>query len=329
MKVAWFDAEKWEKEFLSEREIEFEIDFFEEPLTPANVEEAQGYETVSVFVSSNVNGKVVEQLDCNTIACRSTGYDHVAEEKAADHGIQVCNVPDYGGTTVAEHTFGLILALSRRIYSAIERVEDGDYSHEGLRGFDLKGKKLGVVGTGSIGKNVIRIANGFDMHVIAHDPSEDRYAEHEMGFMYVSLDDLLEQADIVTLHCPLTESSKHMISDEEFEKMDGTLLINTARGELVDQEALIEALENDNVEAAGLDVLEEECYIEDDIEYLGDLKEKCDPRVILEDHILMNREDVLITPHNAFNSWEALERIENTTIENIERHTNVVNSPWN
>lgn len=328
MKVAWFDTEEWEKEFLKERNPGFEIDFYEEPLNQENVDKAAGYKAVSVFVSSDVDEQVINELDCNLIACRSTGYDHVAVDKAADEGIQVCNVPDYGGTTVAEHTFGLILALSRKIYDAIEKVEEGDYGHEGLRGFDLRGKKLGVIGTGSIGKNVIRIANGFDMHVIAYDPSPDRHAEHEMGFMYVSLDDLLEESDIVTLHCPLTDETEDLLSGEEFDRMDETLIINTARGELIEQEAMIEALNDGSVKAAGLDVLEDECYIEDDIEYLSELEEKCDPRVILEDHILMERDDVLVTPHNAFNSREALERIEDATIENINRHTNVVNSPW-
>ncbi|MFB6190035.1 MAG: NAD(P)-dependent oxidoreductase [Candidatus Nanohaloarchaea archaeon] len=328
MDVAWFDANGWEEDYFEGRDLGVNIDFYEEPLDSGNVEKAEGYDAVSVFVTSQVDEDVVKQLDCNLIACRSTGYDHVATEKAADQGIPVCNVPEYGGTTVAEHTFGLMLALSRKIFSALQKVEDGDFDHEGLRGFDLKGKKLGVIGTGSIGKNVIRIANGFDMHVIAHDPQPDRHAAHEMGFMYVELDDLLEQADIVTLHCPLNDATEHMLSSEEFEKMEDVLLVNTARGGLIDQEAMIEALENGSVRAAGLDTLEEECYIEDDIRYLEELEEQCDPRVILEDHLLMERDDVLVTPHNAFNSREAMERIAETTLENIRSSSNVVNSPW-
>ncbi|MFB6191558.1 MAG: NAD(P)-dependent oxidoreductase [Candidatus Nanohaloarchaea archaeon] len=329
MEVAWFDTDGWEEEYFKGRDTGMDIDFYDQPLDSENVEKAEGYDAVSVFVTSRIDEEVVQQLDCNLIACRSTGYDHVAVEKAAEQGIPVCNVPEYGGTTVAEHTFGLVLALSRNIYTAVEKVEEGEFDHEGLRGFDLKGKKLGVVGTGAIGRNVIRIANGFDMHVIAHDPQPDRQAAHEQGFMYVSMEDLLSQSDIVTLHCPLTDETEHMLSEDEFEMMDDTLLINTARGGLVDQEALIEALEDGNVRAAGLDVLEEECYIEDDIRYLDELEEKCDPRVILEDHILMEREDVLVTPHNAFNSREAMQRIAETTLENIRTSSNVVNSPWN
>ncbi|MFB6216844.1 MAG: NAD(P)-dependent oxidoreductase [Candidatus Aenigmatarchaeota archaeon] len=325
MKVAWFDTEDWEREFLEEKNHDFDIDFFEEPLNPENVEKVEDYDAVSVFVSSNVDEKVIESLDVFMIACRSTGYDHVDIDAAKKKGIRVCNVPDYGANTVAEHSFGLLLALSRKIYSAIRKVNEGKFNHDGLRGFDLKGKKLGVIGTGSIGKHVIRMAKGFEMEVIASDPDPDHVAENNLGFMYVSMDDLLEQADIISLHCPLVDSTRHLLGEEEFDKMDETILINTARGELIDTEALIKALENGSVKAAGLDVLEEECYIEDDIHYLGELKEKCDPQIILEDHILMDRDDVLITPHNAFNSIEALKRIEDTTLDNLRNQSNIVN----
>lgn len=325
MKVAWFDAEDWEKEYVEDRAGDLEIEFYEESLTEENVEKAEGCDAVSVFVDSRVNENVIEEFDGFLVACRSTGYDHVATRKAKKEGVQICNVPEYGDNTVAEHTFGLILALSRKIYSAIRKVEEGEFNHEGLRGFDLEGKKLGVIGTGSIGQHVIKIANGFGMHVIASDPQPDYQAAEELGFMYVSKDDLLEQADIVTLHCPLVEATKHILGEEDFKRMDETLLVNTARGGLVDTEALIDALENDSVKAAGLDVLEEECYIDDDISYLSEMEEECDPEIILEDHILMDRDDVLITPHNAFNSIEALHRIADTTLENLRHQRNVVN----
>ncbi|MFB6208000.1 MAG: NAD(P)-dependent oxidoreductase [Candidatus Nanohaloarchaea archaeon] len=327
MEVAWFDAEEWEREYLSEKDLSFEIEFFEESLGPENVEKAEGFDAVSVFVASEVGGEVLEKLDANLVACRSTGYDHVDIETATDLGIAVANVPNYGATTVAEHTIGLMLAISRKIYQAIRKVDSGEFDHEGLRGFDLEGKKLGVIGTGAIGKHAIQLAKGFGMEVIASDPHPDRMAENRLGFMYVSFEDLLEQSDIISLHCPLTEATKHLLGEEEFEEMDSTVVINTARGELIDTEALIKALENGNVKAAGLDVLEEECYIEDDIEYLSELEEKCDPQVILEDHILMDRDDVLVTPHNAFNSEEALKRIEDTTLENIRARRNIVNHP--
>lgn len=325
MKVAWFDAEDWEKDFLEDKTDGMEIEFFEESLNAENVEEVSDFDAVTVFVSSELGSEVLERLDVDYIACRSTGFDHVDIEKASEEGIKVFNVPSYGGTTVAEHAFGLILSLSRKIYEAVRKVERGEFNHQGLEGFDLKGKTLGVIGTGSIGKNAIRIANGFDMDVIASDPYPDTEAAQELGFMYVSTQDLVRKSDIITIHCPLTDQTEHFLSQDEFSQMNDTIIVNTARGEIIDTKALIEALENGNVSAAGLDVLEEECYIEDDINYLSDLEEKCDPQVILEDHILMNRDDVIVTPHNAFNSREALHRIEETTLENLRRKENPVN----
>lgn len=325
MKVAWFDTEEWEQEYLEGKTEGLEIEFFNESLDEENVSKAKGFDAVTIFVDSDVDSEVLDELDADVIACRSTGYDHVDLDKAREKDITVFNVPEYGSTTVAEHTFGLILSLSRKIYSAIRKVDEGSFDHRGLKGFDLEGKTLGVIGTGSIGQNVIRIANGFNMDVIASDPYPDQEVSEELGFMYVSTEDLLRKSDIVTIHCPLTEDTRHMISNKEFELMDKTVLVNTSRGELIDTEALIEALEDDSVSQAGLDVLEEECYIEDDIEYLSDLAEKCDPEIILEDHILMNRDDVLITPHNAFNSREALHRIEDTTLENLRDRENPVN----
>lgn len=325
MKVAWFDTEGWERDYLDGKTGDMEIEFFEESLNRDNVEKAEGFDAVTVFVNSRLDSEVLRRLDVDYVACRSTGYDHVDLEEADHQDITVMNVPEYGGTTVAEHTFGLILSLSRKIYSAVRKVDRGDFDHKGLKGFDLKGKTLGVVGTGSIGRNVIRIANGFDMDVIASDPYPDKDAARELGFMYVSMEDLTRKADIITLHCPLTDQTEHLLSEEEFDRMDGTLLVNTSRGEVIDTESLIKALEEGSVQAAGLDVLEEECYMEDDLEYLGDLEEKCDPQIILEDHILMDRDDVLITPHNAFNSQEALYRIEDTTLENLREKKNPVN----
>ncbi len=325
MKVAWFDAEEWEKEYLDEKNHGFEIDFFEEPLNEETVGKAKGYDAVTVFVPSEIDENVIEDLNADLISCRSTGFDHVDLKAASEEDIDVCNVPDYGSATVAEHTFGLIISLSRKIYDAIRNVENGDFSHEGLRGFDLEGKTLGVIGTGGIGLNVIQIANGFRMDVIASDPQKKPKKAEELGFDYVKRDELLEKSDIVTLHCPLLDATHHLLSEEEFDKMDETVVVNTARGELIDTAALINALENGNVKAAGLDVMEEECYMEDDIKLLGDLKDECDPEIILEDHILIQRDDVIVTPHNAFNSQEAMERIDDTTLENLKERENVVN----
>lgn len=323
MRVAWFDVEEWEREYLEKKETEFDIEFFEKPLNSSTVEKAEGFDAVAVFVSSKVDQEVLEKLDANLVCCRSTGFDHVDLDVAEANKITVCNVPEYGGTTVAEHTFGLILALSRKIYSAINRVEEGKFDHSGLRGFDLKEKTLGVVGTGTIGKNVIRIANGFDMEILAFDVQKDMEAAEEMGYSYVEMDELLKRSDIVTLHCPLNDATRHMLGDEELETMDGGMLVNTARGELVKTEALLKALEDGSIEAAGLDVLEEECRIEEDIEVVKQ-EDECDIEKVLEGHMLMERDDVLITPHNAFNSIEAMHRIADTTLENLEKKENSV-----
>lgn len=325
-KVAWFDTEDWERDYLEGKTDDLEVKFFEHSL---NAETAgklgESFDAVTIFVSSEVDRKVLEELDVDVVACRSTGFDHIDLETARENGIDVYNVPEYGATTVAEHTFGLILTISRRIKEAIERVESGEFNHSGLRGFDLEGKTLGVIGTGGIGKEVIRVAEGFNMDVVASDPYPDKEAEEEMPFMYVSREHLLEESDIVTLHCPLTDETEHIISEGEFEKMDETVLINTSRGGLVDTEALIRALENDNVFQAGLDVLEEEGMVDDDIEVIDNVGEDSHPEKLLEDHILMERDDVIVTPHNAFNSQEALQRIEDTTLENLREGRNIVN----
>ncbi len=322
--VAWFDAEEWEKDYLEKLEYGFEAEFFDEKLTKENTEKLrEEFDAVSVFVSSELDAETLRNLDVDTIACRSTGFDHVDIDTAEEEGIKVCNVPEYGSNTVAEHTFGLILTLSRRIKEAAEKVEQGEFSHEGLKGFDLEGKTLGVIGTGSIGQEVIRIAEGFNMNIVASDPYPDKKLESEMPFMYVSRKDLLEISDIVTLHCPLMDENRHMISEKEFEIMNGSILVNTSRGGLVDTEALLKALNNGNISRAGLDVLEEEGFIQEDIELLG--SSELDPEKVMEDHILMQRDDVVVTPHNAFNSKEALERIVRKTVENLEEGKNFVN----
>lgn len=323
MRVAWFEAEQWEREYLEALEPDLEIEFFEEPLNTDNAGKAEGFDAAAVFVNSEVDGETLEQLDIDLLACRSTGYDHVDLEAAGESDISVFNVPEYGSCTVAEHTMGLMLTLSRRIYYGIKKVESGNFSHEGLRGFDLKGKKIGVIGTGSIGREVIKRSRCFGMDVIASDPYPDKDIEKDLGFEYVDFDRLIAEADVISLHCPLTEETRHMLSAEEFNRMDSTLVINTARGELIDTEALIEALENGNVSAAGLDVLEDECYITEDIA-VQELEDECDIEVVLDDHILIERDDVLVTPHNAFNSVEALQRIVDTTLDNLERRSNPV-----
>lgn len=252
------------------------------------------------------------------IATRSTGYDHIDMTYAREHGIAVANVPGYGETAVAEYTFALLLTLSRKIHLADAQARRGIYGLEGLLGFDLYGKTLGVVGVGAIGLHVIRIARGFGMNVVAFDVQQNRLFSEILGFRYTSLDDLLTQSDIVTLHAPALASTFHMINRTTLARMKrGALLINTARGTLVDTEALVWALETGLLGGAGLDVLEGEDMFQSEEERLSASCIEDASSLLQQNHRLQQRSDVVITPHLAFNSQEALRRILDTTIENV------------
>lgn len=305
MRVGWFDYEN--------RDLE-DFETFEEPLNEENCE-GLDFDAISVFASSEVTEKVLEEIRPELVVTRSTGFDHIDLEKAEELGIEVYNVPHYGSNTVAEHAFALLLSLSKKIPHAEEKTHH-EFSHEGLEGFELKGKKIGIVGTGEIGQKAVKIAKGFEMDIIAYDPYEKEGLEEKLDFMYVKLNDLIEQSDIISLHCPLTDENHHLLSEQEFENMEETVVINTARGGLINSEALLDALENDLVSYAGLDVLEMEDAmrnlrdISDKDEFCrGEFKANCE---------LIEREDVIVTPHSAFNTREAKQRIFETSMRNIK-----------
>jgi D-lactate dehydrogenase len=253
------------------------------------------------------------------IATRSTGFDHIDIDYCREHEVLVSNVPEYGEHTVAEHVFGLLLTISHHLYEAIDRTRKGDFSPRGLQGFDLRGKTLGVIGTGSIGMRVIEISKGFGMKVLAFDIKPDKAAATEMGFNYVSLDNLLAKSDVITLHVPANPKTRGLLSADEFRKMKpGAVLINTSRGEVVEAQPLLRALADGKLRAAGLDVLAEEPAIKEEAELLRSMfQKKHNLEELLADHILLRMRNVIITPHSAFNTREALERIIDTTIENI------------
>jgi D-lactate dehydrogenase len=276
-------------------------------------------EVLIPFIHSKVGRAEMEAMPrLRLIATRSTGYDHIDVAAAHEKGIAVANVPNYGENTVAEHTFGLILVLSRKIHQAYIRTQRGDYTREGLRGFDLYGKTLGVVGAGAIGLHVIRIAKGFGMNVLAYDVMQNRLLAEVLGFRYVSLDELLSQSDIVTLHAPALPSTYHLINRETLSKMKrGALLINTARGSLVDTGALAWALDTGMLAGVGLDTLEGEEVLQHEDELLQQSGTEEKLRLLVRSHILQRRSDVVITPHIGFNSEEALRRILDITIENV------------
>ncbi len=317
MKIVFFEVRDWEKEYLQKHFSD--AVFVVEKLSLENVVSAKDAEIISVFVDSKIDTHALEKLpNLKMITVRATGFDNVDMAACKEKGIVVCNVPFYGENTVAEHAFGLLLDLSRKIHQSIARVKEQGFSFEGLTGFDLKGRTLGIMGLGHIGQHVARIANGFEMKVIAFDPHEDKKLAKKLGVEYVSLEDLLKNSDIITLHVPHNERTHHLINKSNIHSIKkGAYLINTARGPIVETAALVEALEEGILAGAGLDVLEEEAALKEEAHLLatgggGDFK------TLLQDHVLMERENVIITPHNAFNSKEALDRIMETTVENIQ-----------
>ena len=319
-KIAFFEAHEWEKPYLKEKLKNHNILLFKDTINEANINKFKDADIVSVFIYSKLDDKILNKLkNLKLIATRSTGFDHIDLNECRKRKITVCNVPAYGENTVAEHTFALILNLTRKIHKAWERTRRLDFSQEGLRGIDLRGKTLGVIGVGNIGKHVVRIAKGFEMDVIAFDVFKINGLEKKLGFKYVNFEYLLGNSDIISLHCPYNKKTHHLINKNNIKKIKkGALLINTARGALIETNALVNALDSGILSGAGLDVLEDECLIKEDAQVMSrHFPDKCDMKVILQDHILAKKDNVIITPHNAFNSVEALQRILDTTIGNI------------
>jgi D-lactate dehydrogenase len=320
MRITVFESEPRETTAFDGLEPANQIELVTEPLDTKSVAAHTDAEVVSTFIYSDLSSAVLEQLPkLQLIATRSTGFDHIDIDYCATRGITVCNVPTYGENTVAEHVFALLLAISHRLIEGVERARSGHFSPEGLQGFDLAGKTLGVVGTGSIGRHVIRIAKGFAMEVAAHDLHPDSHMAEQMNFRYVDFDELLAVADILTLHVPAAPETEHLISAEGFDRMkDGAILINTARGSLVDSPALIQALRSGKLAGAGLDVLPDEPLIREEAELICSIFcEQHDLRDLVANHILLQMPNVVITPHSAFNTREAVGRIVATTVENI------------
>ena len=320
MKISCFELQDWEKDYLQQKFGQtINISFNSETLTSENVSTAKDADAIVVFVNSTVNKGVLDQMsNLKFIATMSTGFDHINIEECKRRNIVVSTVPSYGENTVAEHTFALIFAISRRIIESHERVREGNFSPSGLTGFDLFGKTLGVIGVGNIGTHVIRIAKGIGMDVVAYKRTPDPKLAADLGFRFVTMGELLSQSDIITVHVPYNQETHHMLNQDAFSKMkNGVIIINTARGAVIDTTALVGALQSGRVAAAGLDVLEEESMIREEHELLHKEFPIEDLKTVLENHMLLNNPKVVITPHNAFNSREALMRILKTTEENI------------
>ena len=321
MRAVFFETASWERRFLKRAAApqHLEARFVPEPLTDNTVRLAVGAEIVSVFIYSTLTAHLLRRLPrLRFIATRSTGFDHVDLAFCRQRRIAVSNVPSYGENTVAEHTFALILALSRNIHKAYVKTIKGDFSLEGLQGFDLKGKTIGVVGGGHIGMHVIKMARGFGMEVLVHDVRKNVFLSEVLDFRYVALEALLRRSDIVSLHMPYVAATHHVMNRATFRLMKrGALLINTARGALVDTDALVWALDEGIVGGAGLDVLEGEELVKEERQLLSKDFSKEKLATALRNHILLHRENVVITPHIAFDSKEALQRILQTTVHNI------------
>ena len=315
MKVAVFSTKTYDQCFLEEanKKHRHELAFFETRLTPDTTPLAKGSPAVCAFVNDELDRPVLEKLvqgGTRLIALRSAGFNHVDLPAAADLGLRVARVPAYSPAAVAEHTVALLLSLNRKIYRAYNRVRDGNFSLEGLLGFDLEGKTVGVVGTGKIGATFARIMLGFRCRVLAFDPYPSQECV-KSGVRYVELPTLLSDSDIISLHCPLTVETQHLINQESLRHVKrGVMLLNTGRGALIDTRAVIEALKAGIIGHLGLDVYEEEEEL-----FFRDLS----GQVIQDDTFarLQTFPNVVITGHQAFFTQEALTKIADITLGNI------------
>lgn len=322
MKIHYFSCEEWEEEYVHAKLPGDGIVFHEGPFS-AYTELTDPEATVlCTFIESPIGEAEMSRFPAlKLIATRSTGFDHIDLATAKARGVTVTNVPFYGENTVAEFAFALLLALSRRVIDADERVREGAFSPAGLRGFDLAGKTIGIIGTGHIGAHMIRMAQGFGMTVIGFDAFPNAELSHVLNFSYMPLAELLAAADVISLHVPYNEHTHHLINKENIGGIKkGAYLINTARGAVVETDALVEALRSGTLAGAGLDVLEEEGDMADETALLATPHPRAEElKTALGNHYLIDHPRVIVTPHLAFNTTEAVARILDTTIDNI-RH---------
>ena len=316
MRVTIFNTKPYEQKLFEQTNQNFdhELIYLDARLNPKTAILAKGSQAISAFVNDDLGAEVLEilaSLGTRLIALRSAGYNHVDLKAAADLDLTVVRVPAYSPHAVAEHTVGLMLALNRQIHRANRRVRDGNFALSGLMGFDFHGRTMGIVGTGKIGEVVARILTGFGVKLLAYDLSPNP-ACLDMGVEYVKYEALLAESDIVSLHCPLTPDTHHIIDDQAISKMkDGVMLINTSRGALVDTKAVIRGLKAGKIGYLGLDVYEEEgdLFFEDLSDY------------VIQDDVfsrLLTFPNVLITAHQGFFTRDALESIISITLDNVK-----------
>ncbi|MDG6452768.1 2-hydroxyacid dehydrogenase [Glaesserella parasuis] len=315
MKVAVFSTKNYDRKYLeiANQQYHFEFEFFDFMLNERTAKMAEGCDVVCIFVNDDGSRAVLEKLakvGVKMIALRCAGFNNVDLQAAKELGIQVVCVPAYSPEAVAEHTVGLMMTLNRRIHRAYQRTREANFSLEGLIGFNMYKRTVGVIGTGKIGIATTRILKGFGMNILAFDPFKNPIVE-EIGAKYVTLDELYAKSDVITLHCPATPENYHLLNKEAFDKMkDGVMIINTSRGSLIDTPEAIEALKRRKIGALGMDVYENErdLFFEDKSN-----------EVILDDVFrrLSSCHNVLLTGHQAFLTEEALMNISDVTLYNI------------
>lgn len=320
MQVAVFSTKPYDQQFFQEANTHHRhnIAYFEPRLTPHTAKLASGFEAVCVFVNDQLNRDVLNTLaegGTRLIALRCAGFNNVDFAAVDDLNMTVVRVPAYSPHAVAEHTLGLMLALNRRIHRAYNRVRENNFALDGLLGFDLNGKTVGIIGTGQIGRVVARILHGFGCDLLAYDPYPNAELD-ALGVQYTDLPDLLAASDIITLHCPLTPTTHHLINARTITQMkNGVMLVNTSRGALLDTQAVIDALKSGHVGSLALDVYEEEADL-----FFEDLSGE-----VVQDDVFMRLltfPNVLITAHQAFFTQEALTEIAETTLRNISDFEN-------
>lgn len=309
-KIAFFDAKPYDKEWFDKTNKKYEIVYYESRLRPESARLAEGCTAVCAFVNDVINAKTIDVLvglGVKVLLMRCAGFNNIALAAAKDR-LKILRVPAYSPYAVAEHAMGMILALNRKIPRAYIRTRDFNFSLVGLTGFDLHGKTAGVIGTGKIGRAFMDICRGFGMNILAHDPHP---AEID-GVKYVDTDELFRDSDIISLHCPLTRETRYIIDDNAIGLMKkSALIVNTSRGQLIDSEALLSALNEKRIGGAALDVYEEESGL-----FFEDNSDKIVTDEVLS--LLVSRPNVLITSHQAFLTEEALRGIAEVTLQNFD-----------
>ena len=315
-KIAFFGAKPYDIASFDKvnEKYNYDIRYYKGHLNPNNVVLTQDADAVCIFVNDTADAMVINALvenEVKLLALRCAGFNNV-DLAAAKDKLPVVRVPAYSPYAVAEYSLALMLSLNRKIHRAYWRTRDGNFSLNGLMGFDMHGKTIGIIGTGKIAKILIKILKGFGMRILAYDVFPDhKFAEEEV-ITYTTLDELYRESDIISLHCPLTEETRYLINDSSIDKMkDGVMIINTGRGQLIHTNALIEGLKEKKISAAGLDVYEEE----------GDYFYEDKSDKIIDDDVLarlLSFNNVIVTSHQAFFTKEAMQNIAETTLQNIE-----------